>query len=113
MPVPWDDQNSSVSGVDQPELRVLQRVELEKGRQPFGRAQSIMCGLQILKQEAVMLKLPWRPQDVSDAKAMRYLLRKAANREWNQLRKKKFVAVNKDEKGVGDLKTTLQSDMEI
>jgi hypothetical protein len=28
----------------------------------------------------------------------------SANREWNQLRKKKFVAVNKDEKGVGDLK---------
>ena len=27
------------------------------------------------------------------------LLRKAANREWNQSRRKKFVAVNKDEKG--------------
>ena len=26
---------------------------------------------------------------------------------------KKFVAVNKDEKGVGDLKTTLTSDMEM
>jgi hypothetical protein len=31
---------------------------------------------------------------------MGYLLRKAANREWNQWRKKS-VAVNKDEKGVG------------
>jgi hypothetical protein len=41
-----------------------------------------------------------------------YLLRKAANREWNQPRKKKFVTVNKDEKGVGDLKTVI-SDMEM
>jgi hypothetical protein len=36
-----------------------------------------------------------------------YLLKKAANREWNQPRRKKFVAVNKDEKEVGDLKITL------
>jgi hypothetical protein len=27
-----------------------------------------------------------------------YLLRKAANREWNQPGRKKFVTVNKDEK---------------
>jgi hypothetical protein len=30
---------------------------------------------------------------------MEYMLRKAANREWNQPRRK-FVAVNKDEKGM-------------
>jgi hypothetical protein len=51
-------KNSSRSGVDQPELRVLQRAEMEKRHQPF-------------------------------------------------------VAVNKDEKGVGDLKTALTSDMEM
>ena len=34
---------------------------------------------QTLKQEAVTLKLPWRPQDVQDARAVGYLLRKAAN----------------------------------
>ena len=55
---------------------------------------------QTLKQEAVTLKLPWRPQDVRESRAMGYLLRKAANREWNQPRRKQFVAVNKDEKGV-------------
>ena len=44
---------------------------------------------------------------------MGYMLRKAANREWNQPRRKQFVAVNKDEKGVGDLKTVLTSDMEM
>ena len=59
------------------------------------------------------IKLTWRPQDVQDVRAMGYLLRKVANREWNQLRRKKFVTVNKDEKGVGDLKTTLKSDMEM
>jgi hypothetical protein len=31
--------------------------------------------------------------------------------EWNQPRRKKFVAVYKDKKGVGDLKTALTSDM--
>jgi hypothetical protein len=44
---------------------------------------------------------------------MGYLLRKAANREWNQPRRKKFVGLNKDEKGVGDVETALTSDMEM
>ena len=44
---------------------------------------------------------------------MGYLLRKASNREWNQPRRKNFVAVNKDEKGVGDLKRGLSLDMEM
>jgi hypothetical protein len=44
---------------------------------------------------------------------MSYLLRKAANIEWKQTKRKKFVIVNKDEKGVGDLKTTLTPDKEM
>jgi hypothetical protein len=39
--------------------------------------------------------------------------KECCKQEWNQPRRKKFVAVNKDEKGVGDLKTTLTSDMEM
>ena len=39
-------------------------------------------------------------QDVRDVRAMDYLLRKAATREWNQPQREEFVAVNKDEKGV-------------
>ena len=66
-----------------------------------------------MKEEAVTLKLPWRPKDVKDARVERYLLRKATNREWKQPRRKKFVAVNEDEKGVEDLKTALTSDMEM
>jgi hypothetical protein len=31
---------------------------------------------------------------------MGYMLRKAANREWNEPRGNQFVAVNKDEKGL-------------
>jgi hypothetical protein len=58
-------------------------------------------------------KLTWRPQDVKDARAMGYLPRKAANREWNQPRRKKFVAVNKNEKGTEDLETALTSDMKM
>ena len=53
-----------------------------------------MYGSQTLEQVAVKFKLSWRPQDVRDARAMRYLLRNAANREWKQPRRKKFVAVN-------------------
>ena len=53
---------------------------------------------QTLKQEAVTLKLPWRLKDVKDARAMGYMLRKAANREWNQPKRKKCVAVNKAER---------------
>ena len=68
---------------------------------------------QTLKEEAVTLKLPWRLKDVKDARAMGYMLRKTANREWNQPRRKQFVAVNKDENGVGDLNTALTSDMEM
>jgi hypothetical protein len=55
---------------------------------------------QTLKQEAVTFKLPWRLKDVKDAIAMGYMLRKVANRELNQPRRKQFVAVNKDEKYV-------------
>jgi hypothetical protein len=54
----------------------------------------------LLKQEPVTLKLPWRLKDVKDARGMGYMLRKAAIREWNQPRRKQFVAVNEDEKEV-------------
>jgi hypothetical protein len=53
-----------------------------------------------LQQEAVKLKLTWRPEDVQDTRAMGYLLSKADNRGWSQPRRDKFVTVNKDEKGV-------------
>ena len=59
-----------------------------------------MCGSKTLKQEAVTLKLPWRAQDAKDARTIGYLLKKTVNREWNQPRRNKFVAVNKDDKGV-------------
>jgi hypothetical protein len=51
-----------------------------------------------LKQGAVTLKLLWRLKDVKDVRAMGYMLRKAANREWNHPRRKKSIAVNKDQK---------------
>ena len=44
---------------------------------------------------------------------MAYLLRKVVNREWYQPRRKKSVVVKKDEKGAGELKTTLTSAMEM
>jgi len=53
-----------------------------------------------------------RPQDVQDTKAIGYLLRKVANRDWNQSRRKKFV-VDKDGKRVGDLKCALKLYMEM
>jgi hypothetical protein len=58
------------------------------------------------------LKLPWIPQDVQDVRAMGYLLRKAANREWNQHKGKKLLQPQKMN-GVVDLKSALESDMEV
>ena len=37
--------------------------------------------------------LPRRPQAVKDARAMGYLLRKAANRGWKQLKREKCLAL--------------------
>jgi hypothetical protein len=54
----------------------------------------------------VKLKLPRIPQDVRNARLMGYLLRKAANREWNQPKRKKFIAIINAEKN-------WTSDMEI
>jgi hypothetical protein len=53
-------KNGSSSEVDQPELRVLQRAELEKRGQPFGGARKIMCGSQTLKQETVERKMKFQ-----------------------------------------------------
>lgn len=64
----------------------------------FRGAQKIMCDPQILKREIVTLRLPWRPQDVQDARTQVYLMRKAAKRKSNQPGRKKFIAVIKDEK---------------
>ena len=45
------------------------------------------------------------------ARAVGYLLRKATHKEWNQPKRKKYVAVNKEE-NTGDLKNILTSDMQ-
>ena len=68
---------------------------------------------QILKQRDVTLKLAQRCQNIVDARAVGYILRKAAKKERNQPRNQKFVAVNKDEKGVGDLKIALTLEIEM
>lgn len=50
--------------------------------------------------QAVKVKpgLPWRPQDVGDSRALGYLLRKAADREWSQPKREKCLVVNKSER---------------
>ena len=66
------------------------------------------------------MKLSWIPQDVRDARAVGFLLGKAVNREWSQPKRTKFVVVecqicqqqSTRMEGVGDLKSTLTSDME-
>ena len=55
--------------------------------------------------------LPWRLQDVGDARVMGYLSRKAANWEWNQPVGERSVLQSTGLKGVGDLQGTLTSDM--
>lgn len=57
-----------------------------------------MFGSHTLEQESV--RLTYSTQNVKDAMDMGYLPRKAANRKRNQPRRKNFVTVNKNEKGV-------------
>jgi hypothetical protein len=49
----------------------------------FRRSRKDQVESQTLKQEDVTLKLPWRLKGVKDTRAIGYMLRKAANREWN------------------------------
>jgi hypothetical protein len=95
--------SSSSRRVHQPELRVLQRAELEEliggDHVWIPDIETRSCNIE------VALETP---------RCSRYQsCRLSANREWNQLSRKTFVAVNKDQKGVGDLKITLTSDMEM
>lgn len=46
--------------------------------------------------EVVQFKLSWITQDVRGIRSIRYLLRKAPNREYNKPQIKEVVAVNKD-----------------
>jgi hypothetical protein len=65
-----------------------------------------------LEHEAVGLKVPWRPKNSKDVRAMGYLLKTAGNRKKNLPRRKKFIVVNKDQTGVGNLNMiALTSDM--
>jgi hypothetical protein len=86
-------------------LKIATEGRAEEMMSALWRNPEIMCGSQILKHEAVTLNLPRRSQNVQEARAAGYQLTKAANSEWNQPRKKNFVAVEKEEKGVEDLKT--------
>jgi hypothetical protein len=69
----------------------------------------ILCVSQRLKQEAVTFKLPWRPQDVQDARAVGYLLTKAANRSGTSPGERSLLQSTKMKKG----EIALTSDMEI
>ena len=61
---------------------------------------SLNGGLERPVCEAVKLQpgLPWKSQDVADARARGYLLRRAADMEWNQPQRKKCVLVSKDKR---------------
>ena len=58
----------------------------------------IICGSQALEQENIKLKLSWIPHYVRDIRDLGHLLRRDAKRKWIKTKKKKFVAVIKDEK---------------
>ena len=99
----------------QSDLKVIQRTELEKWPNLFGGAEMIMCGSLKLKQEAVILKLSWRAQDLEmlelDITCSERLLsgNKTTQRERILLHWTK-------QKGVGGLRNTiitLTTDMEV
>ena len=55
---------------------------------------------QTLKQEAVTLKLPWRPKDVKDARVMGYLLRYLLTGRGNSLGERSLLQSTKIKKGL-------------
>jgi hypothetical protein len=57
-----------------------------------------MCESHTLEQEAVKLKLMWRPQDVKDARTVGYLSRTATNREWMFSAQEKEVCCSQQRK---------------
>ena len=65
------------------------------GVSPHGGLEKPLC-------QAVKVKpgLPWRPQNVGDARAMGYLPRKAPNKAWNQPRRKECSAISKAERSL-------------
>lgn len=60
---------------------------------PHGGLEKPLC-------QAVKVKpgLPWRPQNVGDARAVGYLPRRTANRKWNQSKREKCAAANQAER---------------
>lgn len=69
----------------------------------IGFSPEILCGACRVGErplcETVKVKpgLPWRTQDIGDARVVEYPLRKAANRQLTQPKRKKYVAANKAE----------------
>jgi hypothetical protein len=99
MPVPWDnhqEQQWQWSGLNQ-SLEFYKGQTWRSDTSPLKEPRGSCIYSRHLNRNC-KLKLPWRPQDVRDARAVGYLPRKAANREWNQPRRKKFVEVNKDKR---------------
>ena len=101
MPVPWDDHQEGQQHCSE----VNHSPECYRGQSwsddpsPLEEPKCMtMSASQTLKQEAVKLRLLWQPWDVRCARAMGYLLRKAANREWNQPERRNCIAANKAER---------------
>ena len=69
----WQPRTAAAVEWSQPDPGLLQRAELEMWLKLFRGTQKIMCRFQTLEQEAVKLMLPWRHQEVRDARAMTYL----------------------------------------
>ena len=77
----WQPGRAAAVEWSQPDPGGLQRGELEIWLKTFGGAKR-SCDVWIpdIETRDIILKLPWIPQDVRDARTVVYLLRKAANR---------------------------------
>jgi hypothetical protein len=83
IPVPWEDhqeQQQQWSGVSQ-SLECYRAGEMT---QALWRSTEDHVWIPDIGTRSCEVTVAWRPQDVRDAKAVRYLQRKAANRECSQ-----------------------------
>jgi hypothetical protein len=91
----WQPRIATAIEWSQPDPEVLQWAELKTWPKVFWITQNITSESQKLIEEYVILQLPWWLQGIWVVRAVEYLLRETANREWNQPKRKNCAIVNK------------------
>jgi hypothetical protein len=99
-PVPRDDHQEQQQQYGQASTRAYSAIEDRAGEvtQDLWRSLKDHVWIPDIGTRSCKVELPWRPQDVRDARAIGYLLRKSANREWNHPKRKELCCSQQSRK---------------